>query len=181
MTQPPGIVVDGQIVYVHKSNHSNEAGIVTPYTRTGSLPVRYEIENVDGSAADGELYQICCSVSSEGGYNPAGVTTSASRSNVARTVTSGAFQNLVSIRPAAATPRVDLIVRDFAILALSAANLYWEIVLNSTLGGAPAWTAVNGAGSGALSEFDITGTTSTGGFVLASADRIAATPPQPAP
>jgi hypothetical protein len=67
--------VDGIPVPVHEFRHANRlAGV---YMRTPSLPIRYEVENVDTTASASALEQICCSVSSEGGYALPGVEFSA--------------------------------------------------------------------------------------------------------
>ena len=58
--------ISGQSIHVHDFDHANEE--VSVYMKTPTLPVRYEIENIDTTASASTLEQICCSVSSEGGY-----------------------------------------------------------------------------------------------------------------
>jgi len=58
--------IDGSIHQVHEFNHANETTGV--YMRTPTLPIRYEIENIGTVSSSSTLEQICCAVSSEGGY-----------------------------------------------------------------------------------------------------------------
>ena len=61
---------NGSIYPVHRINHSNLVNGV--YMQTPSLPVRYEIINTGTATGTGTLKQICCSISSEGGYQVPG-------------------------------------------------------------------------------------------------------------
>lgn len=64
-----GFVIDGEYKYCHEFNHANISSTV--YATTAILPLSYRIEaTAAGSAA--ALKQICCSVMSEGGYDPSG-------------------------------------------------------------------------------------------------------------
>lgn len=62
-----GVVVDGQIYYVHQFNNANNVALT--YMTTANLPVRYEIKNTSAVAAAAALKQICASVISEGGQD----------------------------------------------------------------------------------------------------------------
>lgn len=74
-----GLDIDGKIIYVHETMHAN---IVTAvYMKTPTLPVRWEIRKLSGSS-NFTMKAICCSVTSEAGYNPIAVRFSAGRKAV---------------------------------------------------------------------------------------------------
>ena len=58
--------INGNNVSFYEFDHANTTSSV--YMKTPSLPVRYEIENTGTTASASSLEQICCSVTSEGGY-----------------------------------------------------------------------------------------------------------------
>lgn len=63
------IAIDGQCIKVHEFLHANLLSSV--YTTRATLPIRYELTQVTGSAT-ASMKMICSEVSSEGGYNPRG-------------------------------------------------------------------------------------------------------------
>lgn len=63
-----GFVKDGEHYYCHEFNHANVLDKV--YMTTAILPLSYRISTTGSSAAT--MKQICSSVMSEGGYEPAG-------------------------------------------------------------------------------------------------------------
>lgn len=92
---------------LHRFNHANAADS-KPYTNRASLPVRYELENVDATAGDAVSIQICTSVISEGGYNVAGRIFSQSSTIAGRVVSSTTEVPVLSLRCASTRPRVTL-------------------------------------------------------------------------
>lgn len=71
-----GFDIAGKIVYCHETYHAN---IVTSvYMKTPSLPMRWEIRKLSGSSSF-TMKAICCSASSESGYNPLAIRYSSSR------------------------------------------------------------------------------------------------------
>jgi hypothetical protein len=65
-----GFVIDGEIYYCHEFNHANNIDSV--YMTSAILPLSYRIANSTTIASPARLKQICCSVISEGGYQPSG-------------------------------------------------------------------------------------------------------------
>jgi hypothetical protein len=63
-----GFVLDGEYYYCHEFNHANSLDAV--YMTTAVLPLSYAIRAT--ATASGSMKQICSSVASEGGYEPAG-------------------------------------------------------------------------------------------------------------
>lgn len=61
-----GFAYNGAFVTAHQFNHANfNTGV---YMTTGSLPIRYEIENIGGLSSSSTLKQICCTAISNGGF-----------------------------------------------------------------------------------------------------------------
>lgn len=160
-----GFYENGTIVYVHTIDHSNISSGV--YMATASLPVRYENVNTGATASATTLTQICAAINSETAYVPLGVKQSANTGATARAIGAGAAQPaaLITIRLKSAYNRATIIPKSFSIISTTADNLWYRIVLNATIGGTPVYNSVN---STSIAEFDIAGTTITGGTVIAS-------------
>lgn len=161
-----GFVVNGNFYVCHKFHHANI--IATTYITTASLPARYEITNTGATSGASTLKQICSTVLSEGGYTlnglqqAIGIPITAPRNlSVA-----GTFYPIVSIRLKTSPNRLDAIVICTAIslMATSAGDYNWQVVASGTTT-AGTWTSA-GANSGV--EYNITGTSFTGGRILAS-------------
>jgi hypothetical protein len=158
-----GFVLNGRLTYVHAFDHAN---IVTePYMRTPALPVRWElVGTASGLATD--MLAICCSIASEGGYQPTGVTRAADR-GVTLLATNNTKRPLISLRLKSVSTRATLFPTFLSALASTSANFRWELVLNPTITGgtAASWTAVNDS----IAEYDISRTgTVSGGHLIAS-------------
>lgn len=65
-----GFVVDGEFVYCHEFNHANVINSV--YMTSAILPVSYRLHNSSAIDSAATLKQVCCTVISEGGYQPSG-------------------------------------------------------------------------------------------------------------
>lgn len=70
-----GLVIDGEVFYVHEILNANNLSVV--YMSTPNLPLRFQMITTGTSAAT-ELECICATVISEGGQEPLGVTRYAS-------------------------------------------------------------------------------------------------------
>lgn len=160
-----GFVIDGEIVYVHQFRNANNLSLV--YMTTANLPVRYEIENTAGVAAGATLKAICTSVISEGGFEAdRGIPFSISNGTTTVGVTTR--RAVLSIRPKTTfnsiTNRGQIILNGAALYATGEAA-FVEIVYNATLGGSPSFASVD---SNSIVEYDVAGTTITGGQVISS-------------
>ena len=162
-----GFVIDGKFILCNQFHHANL--ITSTYITTASLPLRYEIENTGTTASSSILKQICSTVISEGGYELRGLQQAVSIPITAArtTTTAGTYYPLISIRLKASPNFLDAIVILTALSLLGTGNevnYNWKVIATgATTGGT--WVSV---GSDSAVEYNITGTSFTGGRTLAS-------------
>jgi hypothetical protein len=159
-----GFNINGITYYCHQMTHANI--LTTVYMQTANLPIRYEIQNTAATATPTRMLQICSVVTSGGGEREQyGLIHSVNNGISPISVTTR--RAVISARPKATfnsiVNRGLIILESYSIY--SAADVFFEIVYNGTLGGSPSWTS---AGTNSLVEFDVAGTTVTGGEILDS-------------
>ena len=161
-----GFVINGNFYVCHKFHHANI--IATTYITTASLPLRYEITNTGATSGASTLKQICSTVLSEGGYQLNGLQQAigipvTTPKNLA---TAGTFYPIVSLRLKTSPDRLDAIVicTAISVIATSSGNYNWQVIASGTTTGGT-WVS---AGAGASVNYNITGTSFTGGRILAS-------------
>ena len=162
-----GFVIDGKFIACHEFKHANVIG--STYITTASLPLRYEIENTGTTASSSTLKQICSTVLSEGGYELRGSQKAISIPITTPTAlaTAGTYYPVISTRLKTSPNRLDAIVILTALSIMGItnnANYNWQIVASGTTTGGT-WVS---AGTDSAVEYNITGTSFTGGTVLAS-------------
>ena len=161
-----GFVIDGVFIHCHSFHHANY--ITSTYITTASLPLRCEIENTDTTTSASTLKQVCSTVISEGGYELRGLQQAVSIPvNTPRTLgTAGVFYPVVSIRLKTSPDRLDAIVilTALSIMAVSNGEYNWQVRASATTTGGT-WTS---AGTNSAIEYNLTGTATTGGRILAS-------------
>ena len=160
-----GFVINGTFVPVHNFHHANL--VITTYITTASLPLRYEMTNTDATASASTLKQICSTVISEGGYQLQGLQSVVGTPIATpRTLTTaGTSYPVISLR--LKTARLDSIVILSALSILGItnnANYRWSIIGSGTTTGGT-WVS---AGTNSSVEYNITGTSFSGGRTLAS-------------
>lgn len=162
-----GFMIDGKFIHCHSFQHANI--ITSTYMTTASLPIRYEIENTALTASASTLKQICSSAISEGGYELRG-SQKAVQLPIASPrdlTTASTDYPVISIRLKTSPDRLDAIVILTALSIMGItnnANYRWEVVAAGTTTGGT-WVS---AGADSAVEYNITGTSFTGGRVLAS-------------
>jgi hypothetical protein len=161
-----GFVIDGNFYVCHKFNHANL--ITSTYITTASLPLRYEITNTAATASSSRLKQICSTVLSEGGYQLNGLQQAVgipvtTPKNLA---VAGTFYPIVSIRLKTSPDRLDAIVicTAISVVATSTGHYNWQVIASGTTTGG-SWVDAPG---GSSVQYNITGTSFTGGRILAS-------------
>jgi hypothetical protein len=162
-----GFIIDGRFIPCHVFHHANR--IASTYISTGSLPLRYEIENTAATASNSTLKQVCSTVISEGGYELRGAQQAVQVpiGSPRDLTTALTYYPVISIRLKTVPDRLDAIVILTALSILGItnnANYSWQVVASGTTTGGT-WTS---AGTDSAVEYNITGTSFTGGRVLAS-------------
>lgn len=159
-----GFVVNGQFYLCHTFQHANV--IPSTYITTACLPLRYEIQNVTGTLANTTLKQICSTVISEGGYTLTGEQYSIGIPVTApRTfAVAGTYYPIIGLKLTGTRLDAIAVLTALSLLGLgNGKNYAWRLVQRGSISGG---TWVTTAGSAV--EYNITGTSSSGGSVIAS-------------
>lgn len=159
-----GFIIDGNYYICHKFHHANI--VASTYITTASLPIRYEIRNTSATSGSSTLKQICSTVLSEGGYELRGLQQAVGTpiTSPKTLATAGTYYPIVSIR--LKSTRLDAIAVATAISAIgnTAANFNWQVIAAGTTTGG-SWVS---AGASSSVEYNLTGTSFTGGRIIAS-------------
>jgi hypothetical protein len=159
-----GFVIDGNFILCHRFNHANL--ISSTYITTASLPLRYEISNTGTTASPSTLKQVCSSVISEGGYELRGAQ-QAIGTPITAPITfaaAGTYYPISALRLKTTALDAVVIITAASILGLgNGKNYAWRIVQNATVAGG-SWLT---SGIDSAVEYNLTGTSSTGGRILA--------------
>jgi len=139
-----GFVVDGTIRYCHEFNHANN--INGAYMQTAILPLSYRMANTTAQASGRTLQQICCSVLSEGGYEPDGATYSVSHSLAAIPNASGE-RVTAGIRMASGRTGNVILPTKIDVACATSDIIVWRLRLNPTVSGVTWIAANNGRGN----------------------------------
>ena len=158
-----GFVINGNFILCHNFHHANL--IASTYITTASLPLRYEITN-QGTAPASTLKQVCSTVISEGGYELRGAQQAIGTPILTpRTfAVAGTFYPIVGIRLKSTRLDAIVILTAVSLLGLGNGKNYAWRVLNGTAITGGAW---NPASADSSVEYNLTGTSTTGGRVLA--------------
>jgi hypothetical protein len=161
-----GFVINGQFIVCHTFNHANI--IASTYITTASLPLRYEIFNTAGTSGASTFKQICSTVISEGGYELRGKQQSIGTPiTTPRTfAVAGTYVPIVGLR--LKTTRLDAIVIITAISLIglgNGKNYQWRLLNGGVSISGGSWVS---AGADSAVEYNLTGTSATGGRILAS-------------
>lgn len=161
-----GFVIDGKFVHCHSFHHANL--IESTYITTACLPLRYEIKNTGVTTSNSTLKQVCSTVISEGGYELRGLQQAIGIPiNSPRTLgTAGTFYPVIGLRLKASPDRLDAIaiLTALSIMPIATGAYNWQMRASGTITGGT-WTS---AGVDSAVEYNLTGTSQTGGRILAS-------------
>jgi hypothetical protein len=140
--------------------------ITSTYITTASLPLRYEITNTGATSGASTLKQICSTVISEGGYELRGAQQAVGTPiTTPRTLTTaGTYYPIVSIR--LKSTRLDgiAVATALSVIGNTAANFNWQVIAGGTTT-AGSWIS---AGTDSSVEYNLLGTSFTGGKIIAS-------------
>ena len=159
-----GFVINGQFIHCHSFHHANL--ITSTYITTASLPLRYEITNTAATASSSTLKQVCSTIISEGGYELRGLQQAVGTPiNTSYSLAaSGTYYPIASLR--LKTTALDAIVIPTAISIMASggnSNYSWRIAAAPTTSGGT-WTS---AGADSAVEYNLSGTSTSGGRVVA--------------
>jgi hypothetical protein len=155
-----GFVVDGEIKYCHEFKHANNINGV--YMQTAILPLSYRMANTTAQASGRTLQQICCSILSEGGYEPDGVTYSVSHSLASIPNASGE-RVTAGIRMASGRTGNVILPTKIDVACSTSDIIVWRLRLNPTVSGVTWIAANNGRGN---VEVTTSATTVSGGTIV---------------
>lgn len=159
-----GFVINGQFVHCHSFHHANL--LDGTYITTASLPLRQEITNTGDTSGASQSKQICSTVISEGGYElrgrQQGIETPIATPKVL--TNADTYYPTISLRLKSARLDAIAILTAASFLGVDNGNYNWRVVAGNTVTGG-AWIS---AGTNSSVEYNLTGTATTGGRVLAS-------------
>jgi len=160
-----GFIINGQIIVCHIFNHANL--ISSTYITTASLPLRYEIKNTAATSGSSTLKQICSTVISEGGYELRGLQQAIGTpiNTPSSLAVAGTYYPVISVRLKSTALDGIIILTALSMMGIgNGINYSWRVVASgATTGGS--WVS---AGTNSAVEYNISGTSFTGGRVLAS-------------
>ena len=159
-----GFVIDGIFILCHRFNHANL--ITSTYITTASLPLRYEISNTGVTALSSTLKQVCSTVISEGGYELRGAQQAVGTPiDTPRTFsTANTYIPVVGLKLTASKLDAIVILTAVSILGLgNGKNYAWRIIQGGVITGG-SWVSV---GADSAVEYNLTGTSASGGRILA--------------
>jgi hypothetical protein len=160
-----GFIINGQIIVCHIFNHANL--ISSTYITTASLPLRYEIKNTAATSGSSTLKQICSTVISEGGYELRGLQQAIATpiNTPSSLAVAGTYYPVISVRLKSTALDGIIILTALSMMGIgNGINYSWRVVASgATTGGS--WIS---AGTDSAVEYNISGTSFTGGRVLAS-------------
>ena len=161
-----GFVIDGKFIHAHSFHHANI--IESTYITTASLPLRYEIANTGITTSVSNLKQVCSAVISEGGYELRGIQQAIGIPiTTPRTLpTAGTFYPMVSLRLKTSPNFLDaiIILTALSVMPIATGAYNWQIRASGTTVGGD-WVS---AGDDSAVNYNITGTSYTGGRILGS-------------
>jgi hypothetical protein len=161
-----GFVIDGKFIHAHSFHHANI--IESTYLTTASLPLRYEIANTGITTSVSNLKQVCSTVISEGGYELRGLQQAVGIPiTTPRTLTTaGTFYPIISLRLKTSPNFLDgiVILTALSVMPIATGAYNWQIRASGTTAGGT-WVS---AGDDSAVNYNITGTSYTGGRILGS-------------
>jgi hypothetical protein len=171
-----GFVINGKFIHCHSFHHANI--ITSTYITTASLPLRYEITNTAATASSSTLKQVCSTVLSEGGYELRGLQQAIGTpiNSPTTLATSGTYYPIISLRLKATALDAIVILTAISLLGVSTnTNYNWRVVASPTTTGGT-WVS---AGTNSGVEYNLTGTATASGRILAQGYFSASTQSSP--
>jgi len=150
-----GTIIGGRIVYAHEFNFANL--ITTPYSQTGTLPLRVEITNTGITASGSSGRLTCATIYSEGGFSPEGIARTGGSGVTLKTIGAAGKIPIVSIRKSASGIRIPVKIAGASVFCSTSDDLLITFTVNATLTGSTFATSIG------FSQIDTAATTMSGG------------------
>jgi len=150
-----GFVINGQLVHCHSFHHANL--ITSTYMTTASLPLRYEIENLNTTSGASTLKQVCSTVLSEGGYELRGAqsTVTIPVATPYDLTLASTYYPVISLRLNSNYLDAIVILTAISIMGITNnASYSWKVVAGGTTSGGT-WAS---GGVNSAVEYNISGT-----------------------
>ncbi len=157
-------LMKNETIHSHTFDNSNTNPHV--WCSTPFLPIRLEIENVTGVAGTHYMYQGSNSLIQEGEPEKLGTLVSQGNAITGTTMASAnTYYPILSLRLKSNSLSGVVIPRSLQVSTNDNTNIFWRLIENPTLTGA---VFTNHANSDAITQYDTTATSFTGGKVLLS-------------
>jgi hypothetical protein len=135
-----GFSLGQTVVYVHKFEQANAGTVV--YMQTPNLPVRWEVQNSGIPGGATTVDAICCSVQSEGGFNPLAVQRTFSRGAVGGDANTSPL-SMISMRLKSSFNRATVFpLNSSCVTTDTGIDYFGQLILNPTLAGPLTFTPV---------------------------------------
>lgn len=132
-----GFVFKGEIYVVHKFHHANE-NFQDVYMNTANLAPIYFINSQGGA---GSMEHICCTVISEGGFNPIGISRSIPALGTAATaIANNVSELVVGMRLKGDSWNATVDMETISVLSVAKNDCRVDICMNPTYTGTVTWT-----------------------------------------
>lgn len=153
-----GFSISGSIVYCHEILNSNI--LTTPYSRTGKLPIRFEISNASTSSST--LRVTCISAVIEGGAHWDGIYRTVNSGTTPISFSSSSTKPIISLRKKSANIEELVQLLSVSLFSGSSDDFLVSLIKNPTLTGA-SWVDLSG-----YCQKDVSATALSGGIELYS-------------
>lgn len=154
-----GFIINGNLVVAHQFDNANISPSV--YITSATLPVRYEIENTDGTASSSAMKQICVSVISNGGYEKKSLQSIVRRTTAVSAPVAGTIYPLVTLRLASDRLNAVILPSQYHLQPTASGSYEYFLIRNGTLTGASYDTTTF-----PNVDYDVTATAITGGTII---------------
>ena len=151
-----GFYINGLLTYCHQFIQS----LQSVYIRCPYFPIRYEIGTTTLQTFDVSMKQICCSLISEGGYEPLGFLASYLNESTI-SVDATTYKPLMSARLRSPYQKGELRPLFFDLNVETGGTCFFKIIRNGTLSGPTNWVNVND-----YSQVDVSSNSISGGLTI---------------
>ncbi len=152
-----GFYLGGILVYCHQFTQT----LTSVYIKSPYKPVRYEVGTTSAQTFDVSMKQICCTIISEGGYEPLGLLCSYLNEQ-SIDLNTGSYTPVMSIRLRPEFGKGLLRPLFYDLVGSGGTTFYYRILRNPVLT-SPTWIDVNN-----YSQVDVTASDATGGTIIGS-------------